>query len=118
MTDLVEHGFNPHLGVVWFCKLDTTANLDPSVERALPQGWRDFAYVVSIPIMRSALRATPSGFKPVRQALAYSSVVATFGTGGGRLEVRRINAPAAGATVASPGADTPANQPPRQRSNR
>ncbi|MGH3849057.1 MAG: ArnT family glycosyltransferase, partial [Pseudonocardiaceae bacterium] len=92
-TDLVEHGFNPNLGVVWFYKLDTTNNLDPSVARALPDGWKDFGYVVSTPIIRSALRQLPGGLVPVRQALAASTSVATFGTGAGQIDVRRIHKP-------------------------
>lgn len=89
-TDLVDHGFNPHLGVVWFQKLDFTENLDPSVARALPGGWRDFAYIVSTPALLSSLSVSPNGFVPVRQAIAHSVVVASFGTGSAQVQVRKI----------------------------
>lgn len=89
-TDLVEHGFNRPLGVVWFQKLDFTENLDPSVARSLPGGWRDFAYVISTPTMRDSLYLTPSGFGPVRQALAHSVVARQFGEGADAVEVRVI----------------------------
>lgn len=89
-NDLIEHGFRRDLGVVWFQKLDFTENLDPSVARALPGGWRDFAYIVSTPALRSSLAVSPSGFGPVRQALARSVVVASFGRGAALVQVRRI----------------------------
>ena len=39
-------------GVVWFYKLDTSNNLDPSVARRLPKGWLEFDYIVSTPTLR------------------------------------------------------------------
>ena len=98
-TDLVEHGFNRPLGVVWFQKLDFTENLDPSVARALPGGWHDFAYVVSTPTMRDSLYLAPSGFGPVRQALAHSLVARQFGEGDDAVEIRVIQGSGPLATV-------------------
>ena len=98
-TDLVEHGFDRPLGVVWFQKLDFTENLDPSVARALPGGWRDFAYIISTPTLRESLALTPAGFGPVRDALAHSVVQNAFGTGDDAVQVRRIQDPGPLATV-------------------
>lgn len=89
-NDLIAHGFSRNLGVVWFQKLDFTENLDPSVARALPGGWRDFAYIVSTPALRSSLAVSPHGFVPVREALQHSVVVAQFGYLAGAVQVRRI----------------------------
>jgi hypothetical protein len=91
-VDLVRAGFRPQFGVVWFYKLDFTTNLDPSVARRLPDGWRSFDYVVSTRVIRSALALarTPTGLTQVRQALQNSRVVATFGRNEDRVEVRRI----------------------------
>jgi hypothetical protein len=90
-VDLVNSGFAPRFGVVWFYKLDFTTNLDPLVLRHLPQGWRSFDYVISSEVIRSALaHSPPRSLDQVRQALAHSAVVAAFGSGSGRVEVRRI----------------------------
>ena len=101
-VDLVEHGFSADLGVVWFYKLDTTNNLDPSVQRSLPDGYRDFAYIISTPVIRSALAQDPSGYLPVRAALAHSVPVATFGPGTAQVQVRRISLPLPAATDVRP----------------
>jgi hypothetical protein len=89
-VDLVRAGFYPQFGVVWFYKLDFTTNLDPSVARRLPGGWRSFDYVVSTRVIRSALAQTRTGLTQVRESLQNSRVVATFGTRADRVEVRRI----------------------------
>jgi hypothetical protein len=95
-VDLVRDGFRPQFGVVWFYKLDFTTNLDPSVARALPKGWRSFDYVVSTAVIRSALAQNPTGLIQVRRALANSRPVATFGKGVQRVELRRITGPGTG----------------------
>jgi 4-amino-4-deoxy-L-arabinose transferase-like glycosyltransferase len=89
-VDLVNSGFAPRFGVVWFYKLDFTSNLDPLVLRHLPNGWRSFDYVISSNVIRSALAHSPGSLDQVRRALAHSAVIATFGTGSDRVEVRRI----------------------------
>jgi hypothetical protein len=80
--DMVRDGFQPGLGAIWFYKVD----LDPSVQRALPNGWRDVNYIVSSP----TIRQDPSGLPAVRAALEHSRVLATFGTGADRIEIRQI----------------------------
>lgn len=93
-VDLVERGFSRDLGVVWFYKLDFSTNLDPSVAERLPDGWRHFDYVVSTPVMQSGLADLPEGLGEVRKALESSEPVAAFGSGKGRVEVRRVIRPA------------------------
>jgi hypothetical protein len=89
-VDLMDAGFRPRFGAVWFYKLDYATNLDPSVQRALPNGWRSFDYVVSSPVMRSALAQNPGSMRQVRDALAHSRVVRAFGSGTQRVEIRRL----------------------------
>lgn len=97
-VDLADAGFKPGLGVVWFYKLDTSTNLDPSVRRALPKGAADFDLVISSPIMRSALRKNHGQLREVRRALKDSELVATFGKPGrrDRVEIRRVTLGAEG----------------------
>ena len=89
--DLVRQGFDEHTGVVWFFKLDSTNNLDPSVAQQLPNGWREFNFIVSTPYLRRSLVEMPGGLQPVRDALKSSRVVATFGAGDNTVEVRAID---------------------------
>ena len=91
-VDLVEQG-RPQRDVVWFYKTDFTNNLDPSESRALPQGYKNFQWVISSPVLRSALGQYPGGLANARLALRYSRVVATFGAGEQRLEVRQLHVP-------------------------
>jgi hypothetical protein len=93
-VDLVEHGFDP-ARVVWFQKLDFTQNIDPSVTRRFPLGWRAFDYVVSTPVLRSTMASYPQGLQDVRAALLHSTVVARFGRGADRVEVRAVRHPVA-----------------------
>ena len=89
-VDLMNAGFRPRFGAVWFYKLDYATNLDPSVQRALPTGWRSFDFVISSPVMRSALAQNPGSMRQVREALAHSRAVRAFGSGAERVEVRRL----------------------------
>jgi cellulose synthase/poly-beta-1,6-N-acetylglucosamine synthase-like glycosyltransferase len=97
---LIEHGFNaqPMKGgfysrtVVFYWPLD----YDPAVERAFPQGWRDFDYIVSTPDVRNTAYLTPN----TALALRHSKPVATFGEGGNRIEIRKIVASAPASTHA------------------
>jgi hypothetical protein len=62
---------------------------DPAVKRRFPDGWRDFDYVVSTQAVRSTLRLTPT----TARALDHSVVIARFGHGDQRIEVRAIRRP-------------------------
>jgi hypothetical protein len=79
--DQVAAGYEPGSGAIWFYKLD----LDPGMR--LPRGWQDVDYVVSTPIMRQALK---TGLPAVQAALDHSVVLATFGSGEDRVEVRAV----------------------------
>jgi hypothetical protein len=87
---LVEHGFDrrPVPGgffsrtVVVYWPLD----YDPAVKKRFPNGWRDFDFIVSTEAVRSTLRLTPI----TARALDHSRVVARFGHGDQRIEVRAI----------------------------
>jgi hypothetical protein len=102
-VDLADVGFEPGLGVVWFYKTDFATNLDPSVMRQLPRGYRDFDYVVSTPVIRSALDHNPGLLEEVRRALQSSVSVATFGEGSAVVEVRQIVGPESGSGRLSQG---------------
>lgn len=78
--DLVDAGYQPGNGAIWFYKLD----LDPAVR--LAHGWHDLDYVVSTPIVREAM----SGLTTVTEAVNGSTVVQTFGTGDERIEIRKV----------------------------
>lgn len=80
-VDFVRAGFSRE-NVLWFYKLDT----DPSVQSRSPNGWKDADYVISTVTMRGAAPVLPE----VQGALTNSEVVAAFGDGGMRVEVRRI----------------------------
>jgi 4-amino-4-deoxy-L-arabinose transferase-like glycosyltransferase len=78
--DLVADGSQPGTGAIWFYKLD----LDPGLHI---RGWRDVNYVVSTPTMRQALSG---GLPQVHAALEHSVVLATFGTGEDRIDIRAV----------------------------
>jgi hypothetical protein len=80
--DMVRAGFVPGTGAIWFYKLD----LDPAVRSTVPNGWRDIDFIVSTPIMRQDQNSLPT----VDDVLAHSEVVAVFGPGDERIEVRRV----------------------------
>jgi hypothetical protein len=82
-ADLVNYGFQPGLGAIWFYKVD----LDPAVARTLPHGWRDIDYVVST----SIIRQDPNSLPTVSAAIAHAPIVATFGTGDQRIDIMRVD---------------------------
>ncbi|HEV2369813.1 MAG TPA: hypothetical protein VGR90_08045 [Acidimicrobiales bacterium] len=89
-VDLVQHGFTGHLQVVWFYKLGFANNLDPSVARSLPGGWKDFNYVIETPSMRGAVTTDPQKETEVADAIKHSTVVIRFGSGPEEIDVRRV----------------------------
>ncbi|MFJ6982128.1 MULTISPECIES: phospholipid carrier-dependent glycosyltransferase [unclassified Streptomyces] len=80
--DAVDAGYRPGTGVIWHYKLDQ----DPAVTRTLPHGWRDIDYVVSTPALRGEREHLPT----LRDLFAHGTPVATFGEGGGRIDILRI----------------------------
>ncbi len=75
----VRAGFSPQR-TVWFYKLD----LDPGIRPRL--GWRSIRDVVITLVMRNGLQDLPS----VRAAHDHSAVVASFGEGTQRVEIRVV----------------------------
>jgi hypothetical protein len=78
-VDLVRAGFSPER-TVWFYKLD----LDPGIRP--PLGWRSIRYLVVTQVMRNGLADLPS----VRAAHNHSTLVASFGEGTQRIEIRMV----------------------------
>jgi hypothetical protein len=101
-VDLVDHGFNKPYGVVWFYKLGSVNNLDPSVRRSLGGGWRAFQYVIETPSMRAALVGSGTQSLPqVAGAVAHSKPVVSFGSGVDTITVRHITSSTAPATAST-----------------
>jgi hypothetical protein len=80
-VDLVEHGYPPGQ-VIWFYKLDT----DRDIQGRYPRGWREFDYLVST----ATLRSFPDNLPQAREAQRRSRVVASFGRGTQRVEIRKV----------------------------
>src|SRR5215469_3677857 len=87
---LIEHGYNdqPMRGgffsdtVVYYWPLD----YDPAVQHAFPKGWRDFNYIVVTQAMVYTLSQTPTSAAAIR----HSHVIASFGSGLQRIQIRQI----------------------------
>jgi hypothetical protein len=79
--DLVERGYLPDQ-VVWFYKLDT----DRDIHGRYPHGWREFDYLVST----ATLRSFPDHLPQAPEAQRRSNVVASFGRGSQRVEIRKV----------------------------
>jgi hypothetical protein len=80
-VDLVERGYPPGQ-VVWFYKLDT----DRDVTGRYPRGWREFDYLIST----ATLRSFPDDLPQVAETQRHSRVVASFGRGIERVEIRKV----------------------------
>ena len=93
-VDLVTEG-RDRRDVIWFYKLDT----DTEVQGWSPRGWRDYDWVVSTPSLRSGTASTGQ----LADAVAASTPVAVFGTGDGRVELRRIAPPGTAAPALGAG---------------
>lgn len=86
--DLVQAGYEPGLGAIWFYKAD----LDPAVTKTMPRGWKDLDYVVASPTVRRDAVDLPN----VKAAMEHSTPVAVFGTGEDRIEIRQIQTASGG----------------------
>jgi 4-amino-4-deoxy-L-arabinose transferase-like glycosyltransferase len=80
-VDLVRAGFARD-NVIWYPKLDS----DAFVRSQSPNGWKDSDYVVSTQSMRTNPDATSA-----HSAIANSMIVASFGTGDQKVQVRKID---------------------------
>ncbi|HVM67836.1 MAG TPA: glycosyltransferase [Acidimicrobiales bacterium] len=87
---LTQHGFNADRVSGGFYSRTVVFNwpldYDPAVQKVFPDGWRDFDYVISTDGIRANTTQTPN----TAQALDHSFVVASFGAGIDRVEVREI----------------------------
>jgi hypothetical protein len=82
---LVDGHVIPRSNALWFYKLDT----DPAVRETLPGGWRGVDYVVATDQLRNAIAGDPT-LREAATALQKSELVATFGDGDGRVEIRKV----------------------------
>lgn len=82
-VDLVEDGRDRD-DVVWYYKADT----DSEVVDKAPNGWQDYDWLVTTESMRRSIDGAPV----VAEALANSTLAASFGTGDTRVEVRQVHA--------------------------
>jgi len=81
-VDLVRSGRDRN-DVVWYYKADT----DPAVIDRAPNGWKDYGWIVTT----ESLRRSADGAPQVAQAIANSTLAATFGDGDVRVEVRQVH---------------------------
>lgn len=81
-VDLVRSGRDRN-NIVWFYKADT----DSAVIARAPDGWKDYAWIITTESMRRSVDGSPQ----VAQALANSTLAARFGTGSTRVEVRQVH---------------------------
>ena len=59
---------------------------DRDIQGRYPRGWREFDYLVST----ATLRSFPDSLPQAREAQRRSTVVATFGRGTQRVEIRKV----------------------------
>jgi hypothetical protein len=81
-VDLVDAGFARD-NVIWFYKIDT----DGAVQAQSPNGWRDSDYLFETESVRTSGPTSPE----IREALANSTVIASFGDGDQQVNVRQID---------------------------
>ncbi|MBY0285780.1 MAG: glycosyltransferase family 39 protein [Mycobacteriaceae bacterium] len=89
-VDLVRDG-RARQNVIWSYKVDT----DEQVQNWAPKGWADYDWVVSTASMRANMPKTGV----LTDAMNQSRPVASFGTGGKKVDVLRV---ASGASSANP----------------
>jgi hypothetical protein len=90
-VDLVQDG-RDRRNVIWSYKVDT----DEQVKNWAPDGWPDYQWVVATPSMRANL--PEKGV--LNEAIAHAKPVATFGSGGTKVDVLRIDS---GSATSKPG---------------
>ncbi|PRC43042.1 glycosyl transferase, partial [Mycobacterium sp. ITM-2017-0098] len=89
-VDLVSEGRDRH-NVIWSYKVDT----DEQVKSLAPDGWADYEWVISTPSMR----ANNPGQGVLTDAMAHAQPVATFESGGGRVDVLRVDTSESGRRI-------------------
>lgn len=81
-VDLIHDGRDRH-NVIWAYKVDT----DEQVRAWAPHGWASYDWIVSTP----SSRANVPKAGVLTDAIAHAEPAATFGTGGKRVDVLRVN---------------------------
>jgi hypothetical protein len=94
-VDLVRSGRDRN-NIVWFYKADT----DSAVIDMAPNGWRDYGWVITTQSMRRSADGSPT----IAQAIANSTLAASFGQGNTRVEVRQVHPEGIDAVDATNGA--------------
>lgn len=79
-TSLLQAGY-PANNLIWFTK----PNADPAVDQRVPS-WRSVHYVISSDIMRTSRENGGT----VRDAVAHSVPVASWGSGSNEIEIRKV----------------------------
>jgi hypothetical protein len=92
-VDLVRDG-RARQNVIWSYKVDT----DEQVQNWAPDGWADYEWVVSTASMRANMPETGV----LTDAINHSRPVATFGSGGKKVDVMRVESGAASSKPAPP----------------
>jgi hypothetical protein len=90
-VDLVRQG-RDRRNVIWSYKVDT----DEQVQNWAPLGWADYEWVVST----ASMRANMPEKGVLNEAMSHARPAATFGSGGKRVEVLRVET---GSPTAKPG---------------
>ena len=91
-VDLVDDS-RDRRNVIWSYKVDT----DEQVQNWAPRGWADYEWVVSTPSMRANM--PDQGV--LTDAMAHARPVATFGSGGKRVDVLRVDTDSAASKPAT-----------------
>ncbi|MCV7301090.1 glycosyltransferase family 39 protein [Mycobacterium barrassiae] len=81
-VDLVDDG-RDRRNVIWSYKVDT----DQQVQNWAPRGWADYEWVVST----ASMRANMPDEGVLTDAMSHARPVATFGSGGKRVDVLRVD---------------------------
>ncbi len=81
-VDLVDDG-RDRRNVIWSYKVDT----DQQVQNWAPRGWADYEWVVST----ASMRANMPDQGVLTEAMSHARPVATFGSGGKRVDVLRVD---------------------------
>jgi 4-amino-4-deoxy-L-arabinose transferase-like glycosyltransferase len=92
-VDLVRDG-RDRRNVIWSYKVDT----DQQVQAWAPHGWADYKWVVSTASMRANM--PPGGV--LTEAISHAKPAATFGSGGKRVDVLRVDPGSATSKPAPP----------------
>ncbi len=105
IVDLNRHGLiDPWHGAVSYYKYD----LDPSARKQLPHGYQDLTLIVDTPQMRNDI--VSENLQYTGTAVGHSYVIASFGDGDARIEIRKLGTAPPALLPAPPSATPRAEQ--------